>query len=286
MLIDFTPDKALYPFESRWFESSAGRVHYIDEGSGIPILFCHGSPTWSFLYRKIIGQLGDRFRCVAVDYPGFGLSERPPGYGYTIAEHAAVVGELVDHLGLDQFVVMGQDWGGPIGAAVGADRADRVRGLVLGNTLLWPTDTWPQKAFSRVMSSSPMQRRILRDNLLVERFLLGELRNTISEAEADHYRAVQPSPEARRGIAAMPGQILAARPFLEQLAIDVPARLGATPTLLIWGMKDMAFRPAAFLPRMRDTFTDHRVLELPDARHFIPEHEPGKIAEAIVQRFR
>ncbi|MGW6701284.1 alpha/beta fold hydrolase, partial [Nocardia sp. NPDC055049] len=111
MLIDFTPDKALYPFESRWFESSAGRVHYIDEGSGIPILFCHGSPTWSFLYRKIIGQLGDRFRCVAVDYPGFGLSERPPGYGYTIAEHAAVVGELVDHLGLDQFVVMGQDWG-------------------------------------------------------------------------------------------------------------------------------------------------------------------------------
>ncbi|MEV0855988.1 haloalkane dehalogenase [Nocardia fluminea] len=286
MLIDFTPDKALYPFESRWFESSAGRVHYLDEGSGIPILFCHGSPTWSFLYRKIIGELGDRFRCLAVDYLGFGLSERPPGYGYTIAEHAAVVGELVDHLGLDQFVIMGQDWGGPIGAAVGVDRADRVRGLVLGNTLLWPTDTWPQKAFSRIMSSSPMQRRIVRDNLLVERFLLAELRDTISEAEADHYRKVQPSPGARRGIAAMPGQILAARPFLEQLATDVPARLGDTPTLLVWGMKDMAFRPASFLPRMRATFTDHRVLELPDARHFIPEHEPGAIAEAIVQRFR
>ncbi|MFD4441802.1 haloalkane dehalogenase [Nocardia sp. NPDC058519] len=285
MLIDFTPDKALYPFESRWFDSSAGRVHYIDEGSGIPILFCHGSPTWSFLYRKIIGELGDRFRCVAVDYPGFGLSERPPGYGYTIAEHAAVVGELVDHLELDQFVIMGQDWGGPIGAAVGTARADRVRGLVLGNTLLWPTDTWPQKAFSRVMGSRPMQRRILNNNLLVERFLIAELRNTISAAEADHYRNVQPSPEARRGIAAMPGQILAARPLLEQLATDVPARLGAKPTLLVWGMKDMAFRASAFLPRMRDTFTDHQVLELPDAKHFIPEHEPGKIAEAIGRRF-
>ncbi|MFE3319651.1 haloalkane dehalogenase [Nocardia sp. NPDC059195] len=285
MLIDFTPDKALYPFESRWFAASAGRVHYIDEGSGIPILFCHGSPTWSFLYRKIIGELGDRFRCIAVDYPGFGLSERPAGYGYTIAEHAAVLGELVDHLGLDQFVIMGQDWGGPIGAAVGTERADRVRGLVLGNTTLWPTETWPQKAFSRVMGSRPMQRRILDNNLLVERFLIAELRNTISAAEADHYRKVQPSPEARRGIAAMPGQILAARPLLEQLATDVPARLGAKPTLLVWGMKDMAFRAPAFLPRMRDTFTDHQVLELPDAKHFIPEHEPGKIAEAIGQRF-
>ncbi|MFD3746935.1 hypothetical protein [Nocardia sp. NPDC058633] len=135
------------------------------------------------------------------------------------------------------------------------------------------------------MGSSPMQRRILRDNLLVERFLLSELRNTISAAEADHYRNVQPSPEARRGIAAMPGQILAARPFLEQLAADVPARLGATPTLLVWGMKDMAFRPASFLPRMCETFTDHQVVKLPDTRHFTPEHEPGKIAEAIAQRF-
>jgi haloalkane dehalogenase len=67
----------LYPFESRWFDSSAGRVHYIDEGSGPPILFCHGNPTWSFLYRHIVHQLRDRFRCVAADYLGFGLSERP-----------------------------------------------------------------------------------------------------------------------------------------------------------------------------------------------------------------
>ncbi|MER7000514.1 haloalkane dehalogenase [Streptomyces sp. NPDC000410] len=285
MLIDFTPDKALYPFESHWFDSSAGRIHYMDEGSGIPILFCHGSPTWSFLYRKIVGELRDRFRCVAVDYPGFGLSERPPSYGYTIAEHATVIGELVDHLGLDQFVVMGQDWGGPVGTAVATERADRVRGLVLGNTLFWPAEAWTMKAFGRVMGSPPMQRQILRNNLIVERFLLGELRNKLSAAEADHYRKVQPSPEARRGIAVMPKQILAARPLLEQLATDVPARLGDKPTLLVWGMKDMAFRPAACLPRMRDTFTDHTVLHLPNARHYIPEHEPGEIAEAITERF-
>lgn len=88
MPIDFTPDPKLYPFGSRWFDSTAGRVHYIDEGSGPPILFCHGNPTWSFLYRHIVRALRDRFRCVAVDYPGFGLSDRPDGYGYTVEEHA------------------------------------------------------------------------------------------------------------------------------------------------------------------------------------------------------
>ncbi len=67
------------------------RVHYVDEGSGPPVVLLHGNPTWSFLYRKVIIGLRHRFRCVAPDYPGFGLSDRPDGYGYTPAEHAAVV---------------------------------------------------------------------------------------------------------------------------------------------------------------------------------------------------
>ncbi len=114
MTIDFTPSPDLYPFESKWFESSVGRVHYIDEGEGRPIVFCHGQPMWSFLYRHIVIGLRDRFRCVVIDYPGYGLSVRPDGYGYTPREHAGVVGELVDHLALDDMIVMGQDWGGPI----------------------------------------------------------------------------------------------------------------------------------------------------------------------------
>jgi haloalkane dehalogenase len=80
MKIDFIPDRLLDPFESHWFDSSAGRVHHIDEGSGPPILFCHGNTTWSFLYRQLVRQLRDRFRCVVVDYLGFGLSERPDNY--------------------------------------------------------------------------------------------------------------------------------------------------------------------------------------------------------------
>jgi haloalkane dehalogenase len=285
MRIEFTPDPALYPFTSQWFDSSKGRVHYVDEGTGPVILLCHGNPTWSFLYRDIIRDLKDHFRCIAPDYLGFGLSDRPPGFGYRIEEHATVVGELVDHLGLDDYLTMGQDWGGPISMAVGTDRADRVRGVILGNTWFWPTDDLTTKVFSTVMGSPPMQWAILQRNFFVERLIPTGTATSLSDVVMAHYRGVQPSPEARAGVARFPKEILAARPLLERLARDVPAKLGSKPTLLVWGMKDIAFRPGPNIPRMRATFPDHVLVELPDAKHYIQEDAPDRISKAIVDRF-
>lgn len=289
MTVDFTPNPQLYPFQSRWFDSTAGRIHYIDEGAGPPILFWHGNPTWSFLYRDIIKVLREHFRCIAPDYLGFGLSDRPSGFGYTISEHARVLGEFVDHLsadeGLDGYLTMGQDWGGPISMAVAVERAEQVRGIVLGNTWFWPTDTLTTKIFSRVMSSPPMQHAILQRNFFVERLIPAGTQRRPSDAVMGHYRGVQPDPAARAGVARMPKEILAARPLLERLADEVPAKLGAKPALFIWGMKDFAFRPGPSLPRMRATFPDHVVVELPTAKHFIQEDAPDRIAAAIMERF-
>ncbi|OBJ50080.1 haloalkane dehalogenase [Mycobacterium sp. 1423905.2] len=282
---DFTPDPRLYPFESRWFDSSHGRLHYLDEGTGPPILLCHGNPTWSFLYRDIILALRDRFRCIAPDYLGFGLSARPSGFGYTAEEHASVLGEFVDHLGLDGYLTMGQDWGGPISMAVAAQRADRVRGIVLGNTWFWPADVLTTKIFSKVMSSPPLQYAILHRNFFVEQLIPAGCERRPSDAVMEHYRAAQPSPAARVGVARMPKEILAARPLLERLAGEVPKRLSAKPTLLVWGMKDVAFRPGPSIPRMRATFPDHVLVELPTAKHFIQEDAPQRIAAAIIDRF-
>lgn len=285
MTVDFTPDPRVYPFESRWFDGAAGRIHYIDEGHGPPILFWHGNPTWSFLYRDIIVALREQFRCIAPDYLGFGLSERPSGFGYTVEEHVRVLGDFVDHLGIDGYLTMGQDWGGPISMAVAVERAERVRGIVLGNTWFWPTDALSTKLFSRVMSSPPMQQAILQRNFFVERLIPAGTERRPSDAVMAHYRGVQPDPAARLGVARMPKELLAARPLLEKLARDVPAKLGAKPALLIWGMKDVAFRPGPSLPRMRTAFRDHVVVELPTAKHFIQEDAPDRIAAAIVERF-
>ncbi|WP_280338927.1 haloalkane dehalogenase [Nocardia neocaledoniensis] len=285
MMIDFVPDRELYPFDSRWFDSSAGRVHYVDEGDGPVLLFCHGAPTWSFLYRHLVRELRDSYRCVAVDQLGFGLSERPAGFGYRIAEHTAVLGELMDHLGLDDVVVMGQDWGGAIGLGAATVRADRVRGIVVGNTVFWPVTAKLNRAFSAIMSSAPMRRRILERNFLVEQVLLKDLRRVLTAAEADHYRGVQPDPAARQALAVTPGEIRAAGPLLARLSAEVPAVLGDKPALAVWGMRDRVFRPADCLPRVKAAFTDLEVVELPDAGHFVQENAPAEIAAAIRRRF-
>ena len=83
----------------------------------------------------------------------------------------------------------------------------------------------------------------------------------------EHYRSVQPTPEARAGVARMPKEILAARPLLERLAREVPDKLGGKPALLVWGKKDFALRPGPNLPRMRAAFGDHVLVDLPDVKH-------------------
>jgi haloalkane dehalogenase len=285
MTVGFVPDPQLYPFASRWFDSSRGRMHYVDEGSGPPILLCHGNPTWSFLYRDIVVALRDRFRCIVPDYLGFGLSERPAGFGYAIDEHARVVGELVDHLSLAEYLTMGQDWGGPISMAVAVERADRVRGVILGNTWFWPVDVLSTKIFSRVMSSPLMQWAILHRNFFVEQLIPAGTAHRPNDAVMAHYRGVQPDPQARRGVATMPRELLAAAPLLDRLSREVPDKLGAKPALFVWGMKDFAFRPGPALPRMRAAFPDHMLVELPTAKHFIQEDAPDEIAAAIIERF-
>jgi haloalkane dehalogenase len=245
---------------------------------------CHGNPTWSFLYRHVIGELRDRFRCIAVDYPGFGLSDRPIGYGYTPAEHAAVIGELVAQLHLDGMLVMGHDWGGPIGLSLACSDPERVSGLVLGNTWFWPADR-RARFFSLVMSSPPMQRAILKRNMFVERILPAGITRKLSSEEMQHYCAVQPTPEDRVGVAELPKQIVKAKSFLAALEQNVRRELAAKRTLITFPMQDRAFPAKTVLPRMRETFSDIRVTELPHAKHFFVEDAPREISAAIIKRF-
>jgi haloalkane dehalogenase len=280
----FDPSIDLYPFDSRWFESKVGRVHYIDEGSGQPILFLHGNPTWSFLYRNVIIGLRDIFRCIAVDLPGFGLSDRPQDYGYTPEEHASVVLELIRGLDLDELIVMGQDWGGPIGAAAAAKDDERVSGLVFGNTWIWPNDRLGTIIFSRWLSTPTMQRRIMEGNYFVERIIPAGTRKKLTEEEMNHYRKAQPAPEMRRGVAEFPRQLISAGRWLGKVEDAVRTRLADKPLLLVWGMKDIAF-PKKYIGRFLSMFIDVEVTELLHAKHFIQEDAPEAIAGAIARRF-
>ena len=147
---DWVPSE-LYPFEDRWATIDGNLVHYIDEGDGPPILFLNGNPSWSFGWRDVILALRDRFRCIAPDYPGFGLSRPAPGYDFRPRSHAAVIEALVDRLGLTELTVYGYAWGGPIGLGLAGRRPELIRALVIGNTWAWPDDRLRARLFAALM---------------------------------------------------------------------------------------------------------------------------------------
>ncbi len=283
-VIDFTPDPTLYPFESRWFTSSVGSVHYIDEGEGRPLLFLHGNPDWSFLYRKIVRALRDEFRCVAPDYPGFGLSVHPDGYGYTPAEHATVIAELVNHLDLTDMVVMGQDWGGPIGMDIASRQPERVHGLVMANTWFWPGDDRVTKMFSRAMGSPPLQWLIRNRNFFVSPLMRRSLQTKLTDKEFAHYTDVVPTPASREGIAVFPKEILSSHPWLGDLEARVP-KLADKKVALIFGRKDPALARDETIARWRRQFPDASLLELPEAGHYVQEDAPAEIVRVIRETY-
>jgi haloalkane dehalogenase len=288
-IVDFVPHPHLYPFESRWFDSSVGPVHYVDHytgsGAGRPLLLMHGNPDWSFLYRKMIPRLSNTFRCIAPDYPGFGLSIHPDDYGYTPGEHAQVIAELVTELDLTDAIVMGQDWGGPIGMDIASRNADRVSGIAMGNTWYWPTDSRRMRAFSRSMATPPMQSLILRRNFFVDPAMKRSLQVPVTDLEFAHYTDVVPTPESRRGIAVFPKEIIAAGPWLAELEARVVAELTETPMLLFFGRKDIVLGGASFSDRWTHDFPEATVVELPDAGHYIQEDAPDEIVDAILAEF-
>jgi haloalkane dehalogenase len=275
----WVPDE-LFPFESHYADVAGSLVHYLDEGTGPTLLLLHGNPTWSFLYRDIVTGLRDRYRCIAVDYPGFGLSSAAPGYGYTPAEHADVLEQLVLRLDLTDVTMMVQDWGGPIGFAVATRHAERFAAFVIGNTWAWPKSDLGTQLFSRLLGGPIGRRLIVNRNLFVERILPGGVRRlTLPDAVMNAYRGPFPTPASRRPTAVFPRQILESRPFLADIERRLP-QLGERPALIVWPTRDVAFRDRE-RRRWEELFPDHRTVSLEGAGHYIQEDAADQIVTAI-----
>ncbi len=144
----------------RDFDRGGLKLHYIDEGSGEPVVMLHGNPTWSFYYRHMIDSLRGSYRVIAPDHIGCGMSDKPDDsqYNYTLASRVDDLELLLDHLGLDRdLTLVMHDWGGMIGMAYAARHPERIARLVVSNTA----------AFHKP-SSKPMPRAlaICRDSRL------------------------------------------------------------------------------------------------------------------------
>ena len=136
-----TPEESLeglpdFPFESSYREVDGLRLAYLDEGEGKPVVFFHGEPTWSFLWRKVIPPVRDAgYRCIAPDYAGFGRSDKPTDLGwYTYDRHVELMAELLEELDLRDATAVVHDWGGPIGLRLAVEHPDRFSRIVIMET--------------------------------------------------------------------------------------------------------------------------------------------------------
>lgn len=273
-------DVELFPFQSRFLDIDGHRVHYVDEGSGPTLLFLHGNPTWSFDYSTVIASLRSDFRCVAVDYPGFGLSTAALGYRYLPTEHTQIIGGFVDELGLSNVTLVGHDWGGPIGLAVVQNRPETFGRLVLTNTWAWPVTDPLVQVMSHVMGSSIGRLLIRQLNLFVNVMIpIGHRLTTPTGAQMDHYRNALDSPARREGSAVFPREITSSRAFLAGVEAGLED-IEALPALIVWGDGDFAFGDKE-LQRWQQTFTDHETVIVRGAGHFVPSDAPEQFAAAI-----
>lgn len=273
-------DDELFPFESRFIDIDGHHIHYIDEGSGPTLLFLHGNPTWSFDYSRVIASLQSEFRCLAVDYPGFGLSAAAPGYRYLPTEHAQVIGKFLNALALSEVTLVGHDWGGPIGLAAVQRRPETFSRLVLTNTWAWPVGNTIVQIMSHVMGS-PIGRLLIRQlNLFVNVMIpVGHRLTKPTGEQMAHYQKALDSPARREASAVFPREITASRAFLSEIDAGL-SDIAALPTLIIWGDADFAFGNAE-LQRWEQTFTDHRTVVIKGAGHFVPSDAPEQFAAAI-----
>jgi haloalkane dehalogenase len=274
-----------YPFPPRYLRLPEGLLHYVDEGRGDPIVFVHGTPTWSYDWRHLISSLSPRFRCIAPDLLGFGHSDRPASFAYSPQAHAAVIQRFVDALSLERFTLVVHDFGGPIALPLALDQPSRITRLALINTWMWGFGDDRQMQQRARVAASAVGRLLYRYANFSLRVLVpsvygdrGKLTQPIHRAYLDRFpdfasreRVLWALVRALDGSRAYYDGLWARRDQLRQI-----------PTMVLWGLKDSAFQPH-MLQRWRTALPEARVVELPDSGHWPHEEEPDRVLAEFVR---
>jgi haloalkane dehalogenase len=275
--------KELYPFESHYLDVSGGRLHYVDQGSGDPILFVHGNPTWSFYWRRLIQAFSPQFRCIALDHLGCGLSDKPESWSYQLADHIANLEALILKLDLKKITLVVHDWGGAIGLGAAGKHPERFARLGILNTAAFPASRIPLRiAVCRIPGVGALGVRGLN-----------------GFAQAAVYMATEKglAPEVAAGLLApydsWANRIATLR-FVEDIPMDSGHRswpainsvaeklplLAHCPTRLIWGEKDWCFTPW-FREEFQRRMPWAEAVPLSDAGHYVVEDAPEAVEKAL-----
>lgn len=270
----------LYPFNGHFLARTGGEFHYLDEGSGDPIVMLHGNPTWSFYYRNLVLALRDKYRCIVPDHIGCGLSDKPPDslYDYSLKSRVDDIEALLDQLRLrNNLTLVLHDWGGMIGMAFAARHPERVKRIIATNTgaFLLPKE-------KRLPGSLWLGRNTRLGAWLILKH------NAFCRAAAKWCVTRRPLPPEVRAMYLQPYDSpehrIAVLKFVQTIPLkpsdpgydivsDTAASLSkfaTVPMLLLWGMKDFVF-DRHFLAEWQRQFPHAETHTWPDCGHYLLE---------------
>jgi haloalkane dehalogenase len=285
-----TPDELLeglpdFPFAPQYRQVDGLRIAHVDEGDGPPVVFFHGEPTWSFLWRKVIPPVRDAgFRCIAADQPGFGRSDKPPDVDwYSYDRHTEYAASLLSDLDLRDATAVVHDWGGPIGLRLAVEHPERIARLVITDTGLFTghqrmTDAW--KAFRDFVQRT--------EDLPIGFLVRGACKTDPGDEVIAAYDAPFPSVASKAGARAFPLMLPtspedpgaeAGQRVLEALRDD------RSPTLMLWADSDPIIPPKTGERFAAAIGCDQpRLIE--NASHFLQEDAGAEIGEVIAAWLR
>jgi cis-3-alkyl-4-acyloxetan-2-one decarboxylase len=285
--------RKLYPFESH-FEMVGGlRYHYIEEGSGEPVVMLHGNPSWSFYYRSLVQKLSPHFHCIVPDHIGCGLSDKPDDntYTYTLAQRVKDLEEFLRDKGIAENIhLVLHDWGGIIGMAYAHRHPGSIKKIVLLNTAAFHL---PQA------KSFPLALRFFRTWLGA--FLVRGFNAFSGIATYEGVKRVRLSKEVRQGLTA-PYDSWNNRIATLRFIQDIPLKPGDpayslvtevqdgltkfqhTPVLIAWGMKDKVF-DSNFLETWMKYLPQASVYRFEDSGHYILEDQQEVIGTLVSEFF-
>ncbi len=280
-----TPDPLLeglpdFPFAPHYRQWDGLRLAHLDEGEGRPVVFFHGEPTWSFLWRKVIPPVREAgFRCLAPDLPGFGRSDKPTDSSwYSYDRHVAAGAALLEDLDVREATVVVHDWGGPIGLRLAVEHPDRVENIVVLDTGMFTgqqrmTDAWLAfRDFVERTEDLPV-------GMLVRR---GCRRDPGDEVTAA-YEAPYPNAAAKAGARAFP-LMVPTTPEMPgaqagQRVLDA-LRRDERPKLVLWADSDPVL-PLEVGRRFAATIGSDVAHVIAEAGHFLQEDAGDEIGGLI-----
>jgi haloalkane dehalogenase len=269
-----------FPYEPVYRELDGLRLAHIDQGDGAPVVFVHGEPTWSYLWRKVIAPvLAAGYRCIAPDHAGFGRSDKPTEIGwYSYDRHSELFGALLEQLDLRDATVVVHDWGGPVGLRAAVEHPERIARIVIMDTGLFTgeqpmSDAW--KAFRDFVERT--------EDLPVSFLVKGACARELPDEVVAAYDAPFPTPESKAGARAFPLMLpsspempgaAAGKRVLEALRAD------RRPKLCLWADGDPVI-PFRVGERFAAAVNAPAPERIDNASHFLQEDAGEQIGERI-----